>query len=41
LSFDFLQVYKAWIDPEALTVYGGIVDCSQDAADSVFVEGNR
>ncbi|KDR23352.1 putative aarF domain-containing protein kinase 2, partial [Zootermopsis nevadensis] len=32
------QVYKAWIDPEALTAYDGIGPCNEDYADSLFVE---
>ncbi|XP_033611081.1 uncharacterized aarF domain-containing protein kinase 2 [Cryptotermes secundus] len=33
------QVYKAWIDPAALTACDGFNDCIEDSADSVFIEG--
>lgn len=34
-------MYKAWVDPEALTAYDVIGDGSKDNADSLFVEGNE
>lgn len=37
---DILQVYKAWVDPNALTAYGGPSGSNEDSTDSFLVEGN-
>jgi hypothetical protein len=40
LLVTIFQVYKAWVDPEAVTAYVGIGDCNEDNVESLFVEGN-
>lgn len=34
-------MYKAWIDPEALTACDGFSDFIEDSADSLFIEGSK